>query len=148
MATPRFPSGAFVKPDAASYAAALAAADRNAPGFAADVVESNAAGAWPILAPAFALLPADPPPDRAAGALAALRLFDWGLRNGGGEAAKLDFVSLPDAVGKSAKGVVGRREWRRREADLGRLIPAAGAAGYGGASRRTLALGDPRSTLR
>lgn len=96
-------SGAFVRPGAASYAAAAAAADWAAPGFAADTIDVGGAGAWPILAPAFALVPTDPAADRLAGALAALRLFDWGFRGGAGEAGKLDFAPLPDAAARSVR---------------------------------------------
>ncbi len=96
-------SGAFVKPTAASFAAAAAAADWNVPGFAASLVNTAGADAWPIVATTFILLPKDPKdPARAA---AVLKFLDWAYSNGTKAAELLGYMDLPPAVQDSVRAL-------------------------------------------
>ena len=87
-------SGAWVQPNAETFAAAAASADwKNAKDF--NLVITNAAGAnaWPIAASNFMIMqkqPANP-----AGRKAALDFFKWALENGQAQAKTLDYVPLP-----------------------------------------------------
>ena len=92
-------AGNFVAPSAASFQAAAASADwTNAKDF--DLVMTNAPGAqaFPITASTFILMPKNP--SNKAASDAALKFFDWALENGKPQAAKLDYVPLPDALVK------------------------------------------------
>ncbi|WP_041247143.1 phosphate ABC transporter substrate-binding protein PstS [Komagataeibacter medellinensis] len=63
---------------------------------AADVLDGDGAGAWPIMAATYALLPqdrADTPQGHAVRAF-----FDWSMRNGGEAALSLHYVLLPDDI--------------------------------------------------
>jgi phosphate transport system substrate-binding protein len=89
-------SGVFVEPTNASFAAAAASADWNAPNFAVSLVDTDGAASWPIMTPTFVLLPKDPKDiDRSA---AVMEFFDWAYKSGGALAEQLDYVQLPAAV--------------------------------------------------
>jgi phosphate transport system substrate-binding protein len=98
-------SGAFVKPDTASFAAAGAAAewtDRNT----ADAIDTAAPDAWPIVSPTFILLPSNPTADKVDATLGAMTLFDWAFRRGADIARELGYTPLPEAAQASI-----RRSW-------------------------------------
>jgi phosphate transport system substrate-binding protein len=95
-------SGAFVKPDAASFQAAADAADWGARNFAVDMVDLEGAAVWPVMGPSFALLPNNPEGDKVEGVRNALKFFDWGLNNGCDVARRAGNTPLPDAVNKAA----------------------------------------------
>ena len=90
-------AGAFVAPSLDSFTrAADGAAWQNARFFAVDLLDTPAAGAWPIVSATFVLLPINPKdPARSA---AVLRLFDWAFRNGADTARSLQYVPLPATV--------------------------------------------------
>jgi phosphate transport system substrate-binding protein len=94
-------AGIFVKPTAASFNAAAASADWNVPNFAVDLVDTDGAGNWPIVATTFILLPRDPPdPSRSA---AVMKFFDWAYRNGKAQAEQLGYLVLPPAIRQSVR---------------------------------------------
>jgi len=87
-------AGSFVAPNAASFSAAAASADwKNAKDF--DLVMTNApgAGAYPITATTFILMPRQPKNE--ASSQAALNFFRFALGKGQDRAQKLDYVPLP-----------------------------------------------------
>ena len=96
-------SGAFVKPEAASFQAAAEAADWGARNFAVDLLDLEGAAAWPIVGPSFTLLPIDPEADKAEGVRGAMKFFDWALANGGEIARRTGSAPLPAAVGKAVR---------------------------------------------
>ncbi len=98
-------SGAFVKPEAASFQAAADAADWGAArNFAVDMVDLEGAAAWPIMGPSFVLLPTDPAADKADGVRDAMKFFDWALNKGGDVALRAGGVPLPAALNKAVHG--------------------------------------------
>ena len=96
-------SGAFVKPDAASFQAAADATDWGARNFAVDMVDLEGAAVWPVMGPSFALLPDNPEGEKVEAVRNALKFFDWGLNNGGDLARHVGNTPLPDAVNKAAR---------------------------------------------
>jgi phosphate transport system substrate-binding protein len=89
-------AGRFVRPDAATFQAAAAAADwSTAPDF--HVVLTNPAGeqAYPIAATVFVLMSKNATRARAR---SALDFFRWSLRKGGAAATTLGYVPLPPAL--------------------------------------------------
>lgn len=91
-------AGNFVKPEMPAFLAAAEAADWNAPGFAADLIDLPGANVWPIVSPTFILLPKNPAADRVAASRNTMRFFDWAFRNGADAARRLEYIPLPDAV--------------------------------------------------
>ncbi|MDB5589751.1 phosphate ABC transporter substrate-binding protein PstS [Enterovirga sp.] len=86
--------GAFVQPDAASFAAAAEGADwASQPGFGISLTSQPGPQSWPITGPTFVLIPkqAKDPAKNAA----VIKFFDWALTNGGKLAAELDYVPVP-----------------------------------------------------
>jgi len=98
-------SGVFVKPSAASFAAAAVAANWNVPGFAVDLVNTEGAASWPIVSTTFALLPKDP--QDTTRAVAVMKFFDWAYRQGAQSAEQLGYIGLPAAIQDSV-----RDQWR------------------------------------
>jgi phosphate transport system substrate-binding protein len=99
-------AGNFVAPSADSFAAAAATADwAHAPDF--NLVMTNAAGAnaYPIAASTFILLHKQPK-DKAKSD-AAIAFFKYALEHGQGQAKKLDYVPLPDALVKQIETYIG-----------------------------------------
>jgi len=99
-------AGNFVAPSADSFAAAAATADwAHAPDF--NLVMTNAAGAnaYPIAASTFILLHKQPK-DKAK-SNAAIAFFKYALEHGQGQAKKLDYVPLPDALVKQIETYIG-----------------------------------------
>jgi len=94
-------SGAFVKPEAAGFQAAVDATDWGARNFAVDMVDLEGPAVWPVIGPSFALLPANPDAEKAGGVRNALKFFDWALNNGGDVARRAGAAPLPDAVNKA-----------------------------------------------
>lgn len=89
-------AGNFVKPDHAAFMAAASAADWNVPGFAANIIDTAGAAAWPIVSPTFILLPTDPAD--AARSAHVRRFFDWCFANGDTMAQELEYIPLPAAT--------------------------------------------------
>ncbi|MDB5466346.1 MAG: pstS [Phenylobacterium sp.] len=87
-------AGAFVTPNADSFAAAAAGADwSKAPGFYLLLLNQPGQNAWPITGATFILLhakQADP-----AKGQAVLKFFDWAYAKGDATAQSLDYVPLP-----------------------------------------------------
>ena len=96
-------SGAFVKPEAAAFRAAVDAADWGARNFAVDMVDLEGAAVWPILGSSFTLLPTNPAAERVEGVRGAIKFFDWALKNGGEIAVRAGNAPLPEAVGKAVR---------------------------------------------
>lgn len=99
-------AGNFVQPSQETFAAAADVDWKSAPGFGLVLTNQAGANAWPMASATFILVhkqPADP--DKAKAVLA---FFDWAYKNGNADAAKLDYVPLPE----SAKNLV-REEWKK-----------------------------------
>ena len=91
-------AGEFVAPDAASFAKAAEAGDWSSPGFVVEMIDLDAAGAWPMVTPTFILMPSNPLAEKVAASRNTMRFFDWVFRNAGGPTAELGFVPLPAAL--------------------------------------------------
>ena len=93
-------AGKFVSPSAESFQAAAASADwKNAKDFFLVMTDAPGAEAYPITATTFVLMHRQPK-DKARSD-AALSFFRWALKDGQGQAQKLDYVPLPaDLVGQ------------------------------------------------
>ncbi len=87
-------AGNWVEPDEASFAAAAATADWSAaPDFDLVITNAPGAGAWPITATNFMLMPRQPrDPERSR---AALDFFRWAFAQGQAQARALHYVPLP-----------------------------------------------------
>jgi phosphate transport system substrate-binding protein len=88
--------GDFIVPETASFAAAAAAGDWTAPGFAADLINTNNPASWPIVTCTFVLVPRQPPDAKRSADV--LRFFDWAFRDGDALAQQLDYIPLPASV--------------------------------------------------
>ena len=110
-------AGAFVKAGPESYAKAAEAGDWTPANFITDMIDIDAAGAWPIVTPTLVLMAANPAPGKVQASLNTLKFFDWALRNGGDAAAQLGYVALPKAVHPSIHEV-----WRRVKGPDGKPI--------------------------
>jgi len=88
-------AGAFVAPEDTSFKAAAAGADWSKTFFQ---ILTNQPGkdSWPITGATFIMMHLKQ--DKPAQAAAALRFFDWALKNGDKVADELDYVPMPDAV--------------------------------------------------
>ena len=87
-------AGAWVQPNAASFAAAAAGSDwKNAQDFNLVITDAPGAEAWPITATNFILMRKQP--RDAAAAKAAQAFFRWAWKDGVEQAKSLDYVPLP-----------------------------------------------------
>ena len=109
--------GDVVKADVESFAKAAEAEDWSVPGFNVDLVDEHAAGAWPILGAAFALVPENPAAGKVDAARAAFRFFDWAFKNGAAAANGLGYAAIPKGAVASVEAV-----WRRAKDPSGRPI--------------------------
>ena len=93
-------AGNFVSPSVPSFVEAAAAADwDNAKNFAASMLDTAGANAWPIVSPTYALLPTNP--KSAETSKAVLEFFQWAYtKDGAAIAEKLHYIPLPEAVVK------------------------------------------------
>jgi phosphate transport system substrate-binding protein len=90
-------AGKTVEPTAESFKAAAAAADWDkAENFAASMINTADAAAWPIVSATFILLPKNP--TDAARSAEVMKFFDWAYKDGAAAADKLHYISLPAAV--------------------------------------------------
>ena len=89
-------AGNFVLPNHDSFIAAASNADWSVPNFAANVIDTQGATSWPIVAPTFILLPKDP--KDATRAANVQKFFDWAFANGNKLAEELEYIPLPKAV--------------------------------------------------
>lgn len=99
-------AGTFVSPSSESFSNAAQSADwKDAKDF--DLVMTNAPGAnaYPVTATTFILLPTQPR-DKAK-SKAALSFFRYAMEKGQGQAKKLDYVPLPDALVKQIESYIG-----------------------------------------
>ncbi len=96
-------AGAFVAADAAAFAKAAEAGDWSAPGFVTEMVDLDAAGAWPIVTPTFILMPSNPAAEKVQATLGAMKLFDWAYRRGADIARELGYTPLPEAAQASIR---------------------------------------------
>ena len=99
-------AGTFVSPSAETFSAAAQSADWAKAGDF-HLVMTNAPGvnAYPITATTFILMPKQPK-DKAKSD-AALRFFRYALEKGQGQANKLDYVPLPEALVKQIESYIG-----------------------------------------
>ena len=96
-------AGAWVQPNAASFAAAAASADwKNSQDFNLVITDAPGAESWPITATNFILMRKQP--RDAADAKAALEFFRWAYANGSAQAQSLDYVPLPAELVKQIEG--------------------------------------------
>ncbi len=101
-------AGAFVKAGPDSYARAAAAGDWSPANFITDMIDLDAAGAWPIVTPSLVLMASNPAPAKVQASLATMKFFDWAYRQGGEAASQLGYVSLPESVHSAVQDA-----WRR-----------------------------------
>jgi phosphate transport system substrate-binding protein len=93
-------AGQAVKPAAASFAAAAANADwKGADHFDRVITDQTGAATWPISGATFVAVHTHPG-EHAARIRQVLKFFDWGFREGGPAATRLDYVPMPDGVVK------------------------------------------------
>jgi phosphate transport system substrate-binding protein len=95
-------AGSSVEPSIKTFQAAAEHADwAHSPGFY--VILTNQAGAdcWPITGASFILV--HKKANKAASVLAALKFFDWAYKHGAQMAEELDYVPVPNSVGKLAE---------------------------------------------
>ena len=91
--------GKTVEANGASVQAAAAGADwEHSDGFYLIITNQPGAGAWPISASTFIMMPKSVPD--AAAASEALKFFSWAYKNGDKAAEELDYVAMPDSVKK------------------------------------------------
>jgi phosphate transport system substrate-binding protein len=109
-------AGNFVKPNAETFLAAASTADWKVPNFAANLIDTAGATAWPIVAPTFILVPTNP--TDATRATNVLKFFDWAFKNGDPITKDLEYIPLPDAVKTAVraawaqvKGPDGKQVW-------------------------------------
>jgi phosphate transport system substrate-binding protein len=89
--------GVFVQPDDLTFAAASAGADwKGTPGMGVVLTDQAGPKSWPISGASFILMHAKQTKPEAGGA--ALKFFDWALKNGQKTAAELDYVPLPPST--------------------------------------------------
>jgi phosphate transport system substrate-binding protein len=95
-------AGTFVRPDAASFAAAAASADWAAAGdFNLMLTDAGGENAYPIAATVFALMhKQQKAPQRTQ---SAINFFKWALDKGGKDAADLGYVPLPEPLVRKVK---------------------------------------------
>ena len=110
-------AGAFVASGAAYFAKAAEAADWSAPGFIADMVDLDAAEAWPIVSPTFILMPSNPAADKVAAGLNTMKLFDWASRNAGATTIGLGYAPVPAALHGPIRNV-----WRQVKSPDGKPV--------------------------
>ncbi|MEN2427869.1 phosphate ABC transporter substrate-binding protein PstS [Chromobacterium vaccinii] len=109
-------SGAFVKPDEASFKAAAANADwKKAPGFYLLLTNQPGKASWPIAGATFILM--HKKQDKPAQATEVLKYFDWAYKNGDKTAQELDYIPMPDSV----KGVI-RTSWKQITDGSGKAV--------------------------
>jgi phosphate transport system substrate-binding protein len=99
-------AGRFVAPGAASFTAAVAAADWER-SFHQVLTQQPGADAWPITGATYILLPKGQRPEQAQ---ATLKFFDWAFTHGDGMAQAVEYVPLPAAVEKRVRERWGH--WR------------------------------------
>ncbi len=88
-------SGQPVSPTEESFSKAAESADWSKT-FAQDLTNQSAEGAWPISSATFILVHKDQKkPEQGT---EVLKFFDWAYKNGGDEAKKLDYATLPESV--------------------------------------------------
>jgi phosphate transport system substrate-binding protein len=89
--------GNFVQPDDLTFAAASANADwKNTPGMGVILTDQIGPKSWPISGASFILMHAKQ--DKPEAGTAALKFFEWALKNGQKSAEELDYVPLPPAT--------------------------------------------------
>jgi len=92
-------AGNFITPSAASFSAAAESADwASARDFNLVMTNAPGANAYPLTATTFILMPRQP--SNKAKSDEALKFFRYALSKGQGQAQKLDYVPLPDALVK------------------------------------------------
>ncbi|WP_040507475.1 phosphate ABC transporter substrate-binding protein PstS [Gluconobacter morbifer] len=90
-------SGAFVFPSLQSFSEATRAADWvHADHYAVNLLDTDGAGAWPIVTATFVLVPTNP--SNAERGKAVHDFFAWGFAHGDADNTRLDYVSLPQSV--------------------------------------------------
>ena len=100
--------GGFAVPTKRAFQAAAAAFPwSQAPAFSVTLVDQPGAESWPLAASVVVIMPLVV--EEASKAEAALRFFDWALREGGAAAEKHGFVALPADLMDTV-----RNAWRRQ----------------------------------
>lgn len=110
-------AGEFVKPGAASFSKAAEGADWTATAFQVDIVDGEAAGAWPICGAGIVLVPENPTAEKVEAARNTFRFFDWAFKNGAAAANELNYPAVPEG----ARGRIAE-VWRRAKDPSGRPI--------------------------
>ena len=101
-------AGNFVAPSAESFSKAAESADwANASDFNLVMTNAPGAGAYPITATTFILMPTSP--KDAAKSRAALDFFRYAMEKGQAQAKTLDYVPLPDALVKQVEVYIAQK---------------------------------------
>ncbi len=107
-------SGAFVEPSDNSFKAAAAGAEWSKT-FNQVLTEQPGKDSWPITGATFIMMHVKQ--DKPQQATAALKFFDWALKNGDKMADELDYVPMPDAV----EGII-RMQWSKITDSSGKSV--------------------------
>ncbi|MBC8119887.1 MAG: phosphate ABC transporter substrate-binding protein PstS [Burkholderiaceae bacterium] len=107
-------SGAFVEPSDTSFKAAAAGAEWSK-SFNQVLTEQPGKDSWPITGATFIMMHVKQ--DKPQQATAALKFFDWALKNGDKMADELDYVPMPDAV----EGII-RTQWSKITDSSGKSV--------------------------
>jgi phosphate transport system substrate-binding protein len=101
-------AGQYPEPNADSFQAAAGSADwTKAQDFNLVMTNAPGAGAWPIAASTFVLLPTNP--KDAKRSQAAIAFFKYALERGQEQAKKLDYVPLPDSLVQQIETYIGQK---------------------------------------
>ncbi len=110
--------GKTVEANGASVQAAAAGADwEHSDGFYLIITNQPGAGAWPISASTFILMPKSVPDAAAAGE--ALKFFTWAYKSGDKAAEELDYVAMPESVKKLVEA-----RWSEIKGTDGKVVAA------------------------
>ena len=110
-------AGEFVRADGASFSKAAYSVDWTTPAFSMDMVDTDAAGAWPIVGSNYVLVPDNPTAEKVEAARNTFKFFDWAFKNGYGAATELNYPAMPTVARERIANV-----WRRAKDPSGRPI--------------------------
>jgi phosphate transport system substrate-binding protein len=110
-------AGEFVKADGVSFSKAAYSVDWTTAAFNVDMVDTDAAGAWPIVGANYVLVPDNPTAEKVEAARNTFKFFDWAFKNGYAAATELNYPAIPSTTCEKIAEV-----WRRAKDPSGRPI--------------------------
>jgi phosphate transport system substrate-binding protein len=90
--------GKFVKPETDAFYAAVNATDWSVPGFGVDMVDLDQEDVWPIIGPAFALIPNNPTAGMVEAVRNTMKFFDGTLTKGEDILRRTGNASIPEEL--------------------------------------------------